>query len=57
VFELRRQAAVRRHGSPAVVPHVAVDAPHGYDRLCTRKLGGASISQEGKRGLKHGWLY
>jgi hypothetical protein len=46
VLELRRQAAVRRHGSPAVVPHVALDAPHGYDRLCTTKLGAASISHE-----------
>lgn len=36
VLELRRQAAVRRHGRPAVLPHVALDAvaSHGQDRLC-----------------------
>lgn len=29
MLELGGEAAVRRHGGPAVVPHVAVGAPHG----------------------------
>ena len=29
VLKLRGQAAVRRDGRPAVVPHVTVDASHG----------------------------
>jgi len=49
VLELGGQAAVRRYGGPAVVPHVAVDAPHGQDRLWTRKFGSIGSSQEHKR--------
>ena len=51
VLELRRQAAVRRHGRPAVLPHVALDAAasHGQDRLCP-EFGTASVSQILKPG-------